>query len=151
MKNLLLFALLFSGFGLKAQNVVDWNASVEKINTDQYEITFTANIKDGWYVYSQYLDEGGPLPTTFEFEDGVKVADEEDEDGEIVKDYMDSTFEMQVKKFGGVATFKKIITLSSSNKIEGNLLFMACDDERCLRPQRKTFSFSPKDETFAWL
>ena len=43
-------------------NPVKWELSVVPVETLEYEMVFTANIDENWAIYSQFLEEGGPLP-----------------------------------------------------------------------------------------
>ena len=46
---------------------VTWSTSYE--NTDEYTIiTVHAEIAEGWHLYSQKLEDGGPIPTSFTLE-----------------------------------------------------------------------------------
>jgi len=38
---------------------VKWSFSSQKINSDEYELIFTAKIDKNWHLYSQYVPEGG--------------------------------------------------------------------------------------------
>ena len=50
-------------------NPVSWDFDSRKVSATEYELIFTANIDENWAVYSQYVDEGGPIPTGFIFEE----------------------------------------------------------------------------------
>ena len=62
-------------------NPVQWEFSKEDLGNSEYDLFFTATIDDGWYLYSQYVEEDGPLPTSFTFyeSDKYEIYDEEDE------------------------------------------------------------------------
>ena len=71
MKKLLLAVfLMFSANLLFAQivkNPVSWKSSVKKVADKTYEIVLTADIEDGWHMYSQATPAGGPIPTKVSF------------------------------------------------------------------------------------
>ena len=46
---------------------VTWSYSYESINEKEGNLIFKAVIDNGWHVYSQFIAEGGPIPTTFTF------------------------------------------------------------------------------------
>ena len=48
-------------------NPVEWEFSKEDLGGGEYELVFKASIEDGWYLYSQFVEDDGPLPTTFTF------------------------------------------------------------------------------------
>ena len=53
-------------------NPVQWEFSKEDLGNSEYDLFFTATIDDGWYLYSQYVEEDGPLPTSFTFYESDK-------------------------------------------------------------------------------
>jgi thiol:disulfide interchange protein DsbD len=139
-------ALCFS-FNLYAQELepAKWDSKVVKISDTEYELVFTANIEDGWYMYSQKESEGlGPLPTFFEYqnqEGNYKLIGKTTEPD--VKPKYDKVFEMDVKKFDKSALFKQRVALLNTeyNVIEASINYQVCDDAKCIM-QDKTFSFS---------
>ena len=46
---------------------VKWSFNHRKITEQEYELVFTANIDKNWAIYSQTIDEGGPIPTEITF------------------------------------------------------------------------------------
>ena len=65
------FLTLIQGIGLGAistDDVVIWETKVEQTAEDTYRLFFDANIKEGWYIFSQHSPEGGSQPAFFEFE-----------------------------------------------------------------------------------
>ena len=69
---LLLFVVSFFGFSQDMVNPIQWELSLKSLDNNEYEITHTALIEEGWHLYSQILaDEfDGPLPTEFIYEEG---------------------------------------------------------------------------------
>ena len=43
---------------------VSWETSVKKINASEFELLISAEIEEGWHLYSQNVPDGGPIPTT---------------------------------------------------------------------------------------
>lgn len=145
---LLITALLSSA--LFAQNEVDpvkWEHKATHLGDNVFELVFKANIEDGWAVYSQELEEGGPLPSVFEFEDdGAKAAQLQGKIEEIgkLKEEFDPVFEMNVRKYYNDLTFKaKVKTSAPEAAIEVPLIYMSCNDEACVRLQ-EFFEFTLK-------
>ncbi|MBC3844867.1 thioredoxin family protein [Winogradskyella echinorum] len=143
---LCLLAFCFS-FNLSAQELepVKWETSVEKISDTEYNLVFKAAIEKGWYMYSQEEPEGlGPYPTYFEYrnQDGnYKLIGETLEPN--VKPKFDKVFEIDVKKFDGVAQFSQRISLLNKELsiVEVNVTHQVCDDAKCIM-QDFTFNFS---------
>ena len=140
--------LLLSFFSISAWSQqaqpVKWTFESEKVTDNEYTITFTANAEDGWYVYSQFLDDGGPIPTTFEFdkESGIELVGKAKEVGNK-KEGFDKLFEMTVVKFSGKTKFiQKVKTKNGTNEVKGYLTFMTCNGETCLPPTDVDFNIS---------
>ncbi|GAB6279026.1 MAG: thioredoxin family protein [Lentimicrobium sp.] len=123
---------------------VKWSFSSQRISSDEFELNFTAKIEKNWHLYSQYIPEGGPIPTTFTFEPSpnYKLI------GKTIEPkphkMFDQNFEMEVQYFDGQAVFKqriKSLTQQSFN-VRGTVEFMACDDSRCIPPVEVDFDFA---------
>jgi len=123
---------------------VKWEFCTEKVDAETYNLKATATIKDGWYIYSQFLEnDEGPLPTFFEFNKDKKVSfvGKVKEDGNIKKEY-DKNFEMDLIKISKKATFTQVIKVSETTpEVTGFLSFMTCDPKRCLPPEDVEFAF----------
>ena len=72
MRRIMLLAFLLNlampVFAQYANPNVQWSYSTKKIGTDQFDLIVTANIAKGYHLYSQFIGEGGPIPTSFTFE-----------------------------------------------------------------------------------
>lgn len=125
---------------LCAQNFdpVKWDYSIEQISQDEFDIIFKAEIEDGWTVYSMYIEDGGPVPTSiwYETEGVVENAGDAIEKGHR-KEGMDPIFEMNVIKFLDDEDYElrqRVKVIDPSKKLVGYLTYMTCDNERCLPP-----------------
>ena len=124
---------------------VKWEFESNQLSEGEYELIFTANIDEHWAVYSQFVDDGGPIPTEFTFEENktftlVETVTESDEN-KVTKH--DPVFDMIVSKFYNTAVFKqKIKSLNNNAIVKGSLVFMTCDDQRCLAPTDVPFEFN---------
>jgi thiol:disulfide interchange protein DsbD len=126
-------------------NPVSWDFDSRKVSATEYELIFTANIDEHWAVYSQYVDEGGPLPTTFIFEESEAFAlvDSVIESDENKATKHDPVFDMIVSKFYNKAVFFQKINLNADEAtVKGELSFMTCDDIKCLAPTDVPFEFN---------
>jgi thiol:disulfide interchange protein DsbD len=142
--------LLFSFLLLTAQSSfaqvikpVKWSWTSEKISETEYKLVFKADIEETWAVYSQFIDEGGPIPTTFTFDEGghFTLIGQAEESGNLKKSF-DKVFEMDIAKFYDEGIFtQKIKVNDPSTPITGYLTYMTCDDTRCLPPTDEDFSF----------
>lgn len=117
---------------------VKWAFSKEKTGEDEVLLKVTAKIDDGWYVYSQNIEEGGPIPTTFYFNEseGVEFKGEVEEISDYKVEGMDPVFQMQLIKYKKEVTFvQKAIVMEGVAAVTGEFEFMTCDDVRCLSPK----------------
>lgn len=138
---LLLVASLLLGQDLKP---VKWSWESKNIGPDTYDLIFTAKINDGWTIYSTFMEPGGPVPTTFEFEKGdhYEIVGQIQESGEKKK-LFDKYFEQEVIKLFKVVTYtQRVKMLKTGIPVKGYFTFMTCDDERCLPPTDTDFSFN---------
>ncbi len=133
----LLLLTLFASVSLLAQeNPVNWTFFAEKIGTDEYLITYSADVQPGWYIYSQNTDPGGPIPTAFYVND--EVVEGVKEEGKR-KEGMDDLFGVNVIKFSGLVLFRQTLKAKAGTNVAGYLEFMACDNEQCLPPKEVEF------------
>jgi thiol:disulfide interchange protein DsbD len=107
-------------------------------------IIFHATVDKGWHLYDMNLPEGGPIPTSFEFEtvDGAELSGKITTNSKIHSQY-DATFGMTVRQFAEDPTFMQQLKITDSAlfRISGRILFMACDNENCI-PGEEDFFFN---------
>ncbi len=128
-------------------NPVKWTYSVENNGSEKATLVINAKIDKGWHLYSQFVGEGGPVPTSFRFEksDAFTLSGNVKEVPKA-KPFFDDIFGMQVAWFEKSATFKQEIKVSNKTdfKVKGTLEFMVCDDKQCLPPEEVEFTFDVK-------
>ncbi len=127
---------------------VEWETSIEKTTDTTVTLIATANIDDGWHLYSQKVPDGGPISTTFTFkptDDFSLIGKVSEEKGKTVDD---EVFNMKIKFFEDRAEFKQQIKLINKELsiVEGEVEFMVCDDERCLPPEYVDLIFRLSDK-----
>lgn len=136
MKSILAFCfslLCFSAFSQDRLVPATWSFQIEE-SGDEYIFKATANLDDGWAIYSQHTGEGGPIPLTFTYDDKSIIKGITEERSEPIKK-MSELFEVEVVKFKKQAVFEQRFTRKKGMKIfSGELRFMCCDDLRCLPP-----------------
>lgn len=129
------------------QNPVKWTYSVENNGKEEATLVIKASIDKGWHLYSQFIGEGGPVPTSFRFDksSNYTLVGKVNEIPKA-KPIFDEIFGMQVAWFESSATFKQKIKVSTGKdfKLNGALEFMVCDDKQCLPPDEVEFSFDIK-------
>lgn len=125
-------------------NPVKWKTTVEKISEVEYLLKAQAEIQSGWHLYGQYIEEGGPVKTTFSFKNPSKgfqlIGKTTEEKGHEVQDKI---FDMKIKYFEGKTLFTQKIKFSSqqTTNIEAEVEFMVCDDSNCLPPSTEELTF----------
>ncbi|HEY0899412.1 MAG TPA: cytochrome c biogenesis protein CcdA [Sphingobacteriaceae bacterium] len=143
MKKLFIFFLLLLASAAQAQifEPVEWSYSSKKVSDSEAELIIKATIEPGWHVYSQFIEEGGPIPTSFKFnpsKDYVLSGKVTESPKATVA--FDKNFNMQIAWHADEVTFKQRIKLKApKTMVTGTLEFMVCDDERCLPPTEVEF------------
>ena len=123
-------------------NPVEWEFSHEDLGNSEYNLVFEATIEDGWYVYSQYVGDDGPIPTSFTFfeSDEYELLGNTLE-GQPIEEF-DPNFDMVLKYFKKEAVFsQEVKVLGNSANVTGEFVFMVCDESQCLPPEYVEFSF----------
>ncbi|MDB4183307.1 thioredoxin family protein, partial [Flavobacteriaceae bacterium] len=152
MKNFTLLLLFLISFSASSQilNPVKWEFGSEKITDTEYTLVFVAKMDPHWALYSQFVEEGGPLPTLFSFESSPgfeRIETVMESDANKVTQH-DPVFEMVVSKFYDKAVFKQRVRVKSSAfTMRGNIDFMTCDDSKCTYKPDNPFTFDYSDET----
>lgn len=139
------FALFFWNLQSQIFEPVHWNFEKNQISENQYELVFTADIDPNWAIYSQSVDEGGPIPTTFFFSESssYNLIDEVVEDSINMVTQNDLVFDMVVSKFYNQAIFRQKVEINNyDNPVSGSFEFMTCDDTQCLAPEIIDFRFN---------
>jgi cytochrome c biogenesis protein CcdA len=134
------FIFLMTTLAWAQPQAVTWSTSYE--NTDEHTIiTVHAEIAEGWHLYSQNLDEGGPIPTSFVLEDDSSFTTVGGwAEGEPHVEF-DPNFDMDLAYFSDAADFTiKLLPTEEEFTVKGELEFMVCNDEMCLPPTYEDFS-----------
>ena len=127
---------------------VKWKMTKKKLSGDEYELTYTGSIDKGWAVYSIYMEEGGPVPTTITYEnaEGAELISKAIETGnkkegfdKMWKDEIDNV--IKFKSGEDYVITQKVKITDPSKPLTGYLNFMTCDDTRCLNPTDIDFDF----------
>lgn len=128
-------------------NPVTWSTTIEDLGNQEYLLKITAEFQPPWTIYSQFIEEDGPIPTTFTYNEAAHytLIDSTEESGKKIKDGFDPIFNIDVKKIvEGPAVFTQKIKVTDPQQwISGDLMFMTCDDEQCLPPAYRYFQVHP--------
>lgn len=125
---------------------VKWAFETRK-DGENIQLVFKASIDEGWHLYDTSLPDGGPVPTSFYFNDNANV----ELVGEMKKvpaptEKFDYTFQMELRYFSNSAEFIQTVKVKGEGEytFDGYLEFMCCNDETCLPPTEVDFSFKLK-------
>lgn len=130
---------------------VAWSFNAKPASEQEVTLTFTANIDGNWHIYSQHIEEGGPIPTSFTF----KSSPDYELVGKTVevtqpKNVFEEVFSMNVAYFEKKAVFTQKIRLKvPGTTVSGTVEFMACNDRQCLPPDEVEFNIQAKLPTGA--
>lgn len=132
-----LVLLIVNVFAVKAQveNPAVWSFAGKSLGEGEYELSFTAELKPGWTIYSMYTPEGGPMPTALTFETvgkGLELVGKAVEN-EPHKEY-DKIFGVEVWHFAGrfVITQKIKVTDPALSVVKGMLEYQVCQEGQCV-------------------
>jgi len=143
---ILFFTLLSVITSAQIFNPVTWDFSQKQVSDNEIELQFKASIDEGWHLYSQFIEDDGPVPTEFSFttQGGYSLVGTPTE-GMPIEEF-DPNFDMILKYFGNEAIFTQIVQVSSVEdfNLDGNVYFMVCDEAQCLPPEEVEFSFEIK-------
>ncbi|MBX2814972.1 MAG: thioredoxin family protein [Saprospiraceae bacterium] len=124
---------------------VKWSSTIEHIEGEDYLLIHTAEIDEGWSVYSQNLEsDDGPVATEVGYDDQshFELIGASEEEGNK-KEGFDEIFEMNVIKYVEELVLKQRIRLKDKGPISGYVYYMSCDATKCLPPTDHTFELTP--------
>lgn len=112
--------------------------------TRQGVVTLTANIDNGWHMYSTDLPKGGPVPTTVQWKtlEGVKLVGQLTPSAKPHEE-QDETFNMVLRWWTGTVTLsQKVEVTADKYDIKGTVRYMACSGNSCNPPATESISLS---------
>lgn len=145
MKKLLLMVSLFvltrSAFA-QIETPVKWAYAAKRVSPTEAVVLIKATIDNGWHIYSQYVKDGGPVATEFNFAPSKEYTlVGKPSEGKPITKY-ENAFKMNVSYFENAVVFQQRIKLKSPNAsvVKGKLTYMTCNDHKCLAPEDVDFS-----------
>ena len=149
MKKILSFMLVLS-LALMAtaqiQDPVKWSFSVKDLNENESELVFTAQLDQGWHLYSQHTDPNGPFPIAFEFTPSADYKRIGGVSEPKPHEEFDKDFNCTVRSFEGRVVFRQKILRKSEKdfKVKGTYSYQLCNNGSCIAPDDRDFTFSVK-------
>jgi thiol:disulfide interchange protein len=141
---LALGCLLFLVSTAQAQGPVTWslkaNAPVSLKPGGKFSAQVTAQIQDGWHLYSLTQGAGGPIPTRITVPDGQPFKLAGNVRGPRPHVAMDPNFEIDTETHEGSATFNVPVVVAADvpagvQALNVNVRYQACNDKLCLPPR----------------
>ena len=145
----LLHCLLYFGFSqINAQNHLSWEFSYDKLNSS---VVIKGTIDKGWHLYSQKTPvSAGPIPVSISIakQKGTKLigkCEEKLQPHEI----FDVNFDSQVYLFENTYIAEQKIKIKKTKtqhlkQLNGSVLYMVCDETKCLPPIEVPFTIQLK-------
>ena len=144
--SLFLFAGLAWASMAQIMDPVKWSFQVKDLNGSESELIFTAQLDEGWHLYSQHTDPMGPIGISFEFTPSKDYALKGKVSEPKPHEEFDKDFNCTVRSFSGRVVFRqKIERLSQKDfKVKGTYSYQLCNNGSCIAPDDRDFSFSVK-------
>ena len=153
MKTLFAAALLFVGccaFGqsVYTQSPVNWNFTSKKVSDKTFEVHLTANIQQGWHLYSQdQPDDAIAIPTSVKINNNplLKLDGKVKEVGNMEK-YKDKILGISAHQYSTKVDFVQVVKMKSNalTNVSGSVAFQTCDDKKCLPVKTVNFNIALK-------
>ena len=147
-KALLFLTIAFSAVVASAQiaSPVSWTFTSKKISNNVYEVLMTANIQNGWHLYSQSQPKDAiAVPTSFEFSNNplVQLDGKVKEAGKVEK-FADKDLGVSANQYSKLVVFSQKVKLKGKAKsnVSGNVTYQTCDDKKCLPPKTVNMSIA---------
>jgi len=124
---------------------VSWAFTADKLDKNQYRVSLTGTLTEGWTTYSMNADpDPGAIPTEFSVkaEESVTAIGKPTEKSATLKVKYDKVWEADMAKIhGGTVTYSQIVGVTdAANAINGYVYYQTCDDEMCFPPKEVPFS-----------
>ncbi len=140
---IVLAIICLTAFSASAQSQVPvrWRTSVKMTSVDEGVITVKALVTNGWHLYGTKLPSGGPRATVFDFNTstGIKFISDFIPSTNPTEDY-DKMFNLKLNFWSSNVTFtrKFRITDVSKARINGKIIYMACNGTNCMPPKTES-------------
>lgn len=118
---------------------VAWTFYADSVQHGQAVVVFSAKLAEGWKLYSQQMNEGGPIPTRFCFDKvtGMMTEGATLEKGILVQSYSE-IYGMDIRWYSDQVVFSQQIRFEKQSQLTGVIHYMICDDTVCI-PEKRPF------------
>ena len=121
---------------------VTWDFTYEKTGDKTFELVFMASVEKGSHIYSMDVPEGGPIPTSFSFNEPSGFSfDGKAFEATKPEEVFDEAFGFKIKSFSDKAEFRQKVTSENATfTVSGVVNFMSCNNTTCSPPKDVEFS-----------
>jgi len=137
--------ITISSAGAQILKPVKWQFGAKKLNDHEAVVFMKATINNGWHIYSQHLEDGGPIPTSFSFKSSPDYTLVGQPAEPKAKTKYEEVFDMDVAYFDNQVVFQQKVKLTKgATSVRGAVEFMACNATQCLPPDEVEFTVAIK-------
>lgn len=141
---------MFLSLGVMANMIEDpttWTYEVKKKGNHEYELVFHLSLKQSWHIWS--VNPGGDgfqIPPTFEFDKNpnIQLVGKPTEQGHKTTTIMDGV-DGKVTYFSGTVDYVQVVKVKGNGVVKGKHEYQVCNDNMCLPPKTKAFTFDIKE------
>ena len=126
-----------AAFAQAPEATATWKVTAGEKTAEGCVLTFTADIIDGWHIYS-VSDPYNPVAVTFEQIEGLTV------EGELVPVTTPSELDGS-EVFYETAVFRQTVKVEGSKTLKGTISWSACNDMFCAAPEEFQFEVEVGD------
>ena len=126
-----------AAFAQAPEATATWKVTAGEKTAEGCVLTFTADIIDGWHIYS-VSDPYNPVAVTFEQTEGLTV------EGELVPVTTPSELDGS-EVFYETAVFRQTVRVEGSKTLKGTISWSACNDMFCAAPEEFQFEVEVGD------
>ena len=127
--------MLMTAFSLCAQidDPVSWEAKAKPVDGNRLEVVINATIERGWHLYATELPQGGPIPTTFTFDQkGYSTVGKLKQLTKPHKEH-DEMFDLDLEFFEGSAQFSQMVQLNGAAATATIAVeYQVCFNDKCV-------------------
>ena len=103
---------------------------------EHLKVEWKVTLGKDWQIYSQHIEEGGPIPTTFIFDDreNIERLGEVSEEGELIKKKEILFDNMELLSYKDEVIFSQLLKWLDTRDpiLSGAIEYMTCDIEACI-------------------
>jgi DsbC/DsbD-like thiol-disulfide interchange protein len=122
---------------------VNWSHTLEQKSESEIMLKLNAKMAPGWFLYSQHIQDGGPVPTQVSFnpsQEYVCVGPVE-EKGKQIR-YYDEIYDLEIIRYAETVMFQQKFRLDQPvTTLIGKIEYMICNNEVCV-PDQIEFSIA---------